>query len=123
MSLPSWRVSGWVGLEIAREEFSLLNVVECSSYKIDYSTFSGGPKNATISLNKLVGAARFELTTPCAQGRCATRLRYAPTSQSYQTDSSIESVQASSILFASQHHAPCSRIALVILRCEIIIGD
>ena len=27
----------------------------------------------------LVGAARFELTTPCAQGRCATRLRYAPT--------------------------------------------
>jgi hypothetical protein len=28
----------------------------------------------------MVGAARFELTTPCAQGRCATRLRYAPTS-------------------------------------------
>ena len=22
--------------------------------------------------------ARFELTTPCAQGRCATRLRYTP---------------------------------------------
>ena len=31
------------------------------------------------SLILLVGAARFELTTPCAQGRCATRLRYAPT--------------------------------------------
>jgi hypothetical protein len=29
----------------------------------------------------LVGAARFELATPCAQGRCATRLRYAPTMQ------------------------------------------
>ena len=28
---------------------------------------------------KVVGAVRFELTTPCAQGRCATRLRYAPT--------------------------------------------
>ena len=27
----------------------------------------------------LVGAVGFELTTPCAQGRCATRLRYAPT--------------------------------------------
>ena len=27
----------------------------------------------------LVGARRFELRTPCAQGRCATRLRYAPT--------------------------------------------
>ena len=29
----------------------------------------------------LVGAARFELATPCAQGRCATRLRYAPTGE------------------------------------------
>ena len=28
----------------------------------------------------LVGAGRFERPTPCAQGRCATRLRYAPTS-------------------------------------------
>jgi hypothetical protein len=27
----------------------------------------------------LVGAAGFEPATPCAQGRCATRLRYAPT--------------------------------------------
>ena len=32
-----------------------------------------------FSKSELVGAARFELTTPCAQGRCATRLRYAPT--------------------------------------------
>jgi hypothetical protein len=30
-------------------------------------------------LKLLVGAAGFELATPCAQGRCATRLRYAPT--------------------------------------------
>ena len=28
---------------------------------------------------KVVGAARFELTTPCTQNRCATRLRHAPT--------------------------------------------
>ncbi len=27
----------------------------------------------------LVGASRFELETSCAQGRRATRLRYAPT--------------------------------------------
>ena len=27
----------------------------------------------------MVGAARFELTTPCTQNRCATRLRHAPT--------------------------------------------
>jgi hypothetical protein len=31
---------------------------------------------------KLVGAGRFERPTPCAQGRCATRLRYAPTIES-----------------------------------------
>src|SRR5579864_1862005 len=28
---------------------------------------------------RLVGAGRFERPTPCAQGKCATRLRYAPT--------------------------------------------
>jgi hypothetical protein len=28
---------------------------------------------------EMVGAIGFEPTTPCAQGRCATRLRYAPT--------------------------------------------
>src|SRR5437867_11191644 len=32
-----------------------------------------------IPLTLLVGAAGFEPATPCAQGRCATRLRYAPT--------------------------------------------
>src|ERR1700756_2046139 len=31
------------------------------------------------TLRILVGAAGFEPVTPCAQGRCATRLRYAPT--------------------------------------------
>ncbi len=29
----------------------------------------------------LVGASRFELETSCAQGRRATRLRYAPTEE------------------------------------------
>jgi hypothetical protein len=38
------------------------------------------PSNKSFGINDgLVGAARFELATPCAQGRCATRLRYAPT--------------------------------------------
>ena len=32
------------------------------------------------SVLMLVGAERFELPTPCSQNRCATRLRYAPTS-------------------------------------------
>jgi hypothetical protein len=33
----------------------------------------------------MVGAAGFELATPCAQGRCATRLRYAPTFLHHRT--------------------------------------
>ena len=32
----------------------------------------------------MVGARRFELPTPCAQGRCATRLRYAPSKKQNQ---------------------------------------
>src|SRR5438270_7615679 len=27
----------------------------------------------------MIGASRFERPTPCSQGRCATRLRHAPT--------------------------------------------
>ena len=34
------------------------------------------------TLRILVGATGFEPATPCAQGRCATRLRYAPTASS-----------------------------------------
>ncbi len=30
-------------------------------------------------VSEVVGATGFEPATPCAQGRCATRLRYAPT--------------------------------------------
>jgi hypothetical protein len=35
--------------------------------------------SGTAPKNHLVGATGFEPVTPCAQGRCATRLRYAPT--------------------------------------------
>ena len=31
--------------------------------------------------SEVVGATGFEPATPCAQGRCATRLRYAPTTR------------------------------------------
>jgi len=37
------------------------------------------PLKSPQVLEGLVGAIGFEPTTPCAQGRCATRLRYAPT--------------------------------------------
>ena len=35
-----------------------------------------------MNLCGVVGAAGFEPATPCAQGKCATRLRYAPTEES-----------------------------------------
>jgi hypothetical protein len=34
----------------------------------------------------MVGAVGFELTTLCSQSRCATRLRYAPTSLRFYID-------------------------------------
>src|SRR6266568_3461568 len=39
----------------------------------------GGTPIFCGDLRKMVGATGFEPATPCAQGRCATRLRYAPT--------------------------------------------
>jgi hypothetical protein len=45
----------------------------------DFRWHSGQSLEAFILESGLVGAGRFERPTPCAQGRCATRLRYAPT--------------------------------------------
>jgi hypothetical protein len=44
------------------------------------SRFSVGQfQGLLVQRELLVGARGFEPRTPCAQGRCATRLRYAPT--------------------------------------------
>jgi hypothetical protein len=37
------------------------------------------PPDLLVQKKLMVGARGFEPRTPCAQGRCATRLRYAPT--------------------------------------------
>jgi hypothetical protein len=39
-------------------------------------------RNLSIAghLKKMVGVAGFELATPCTPCKCATRLRYTPTS-------------------------------------------
>ncbi len=42
---------------------------------------------------KMVGAARFELTTPCTQNRCATRLRHAPNSASITHHDRIQNLR------------------------------
>jgi hypothetical protein len=41
--------------------------------------YNSRSQNALLQKKLLVGARGFEPRTPCAQGRCATRLRYAPT--------------------------------------------
>ena len=37
------------------------------------------PAKRSLIQNSMVGAAGFELATPCTPCKCATRLRYAPT--------------------------------------------
>src|SRR5438132_8622329 len=49
------------------------------SYSFDYHSNFYTSTDGHIPLILMVGAGRFERPTPCAQGRCATRLRYAPT--------------------------------------------
>ena len=57
----------------------MTKLVGGNSYKFIYSgLFAVGLDDRKL-LILLVGAGRFERPTPCAQGRCATRLRYAPT--------------------------------------------
>ncbi len=41
-----------------------------------------GPESPSDSGPSMVGAARFELTTTCTPSKCATRLRYAPSTAS-----------------------------------------
>ena len=60
--------------------------VDSSSYRYEPRPDRNGKlREALVALARqrsaggMVGAGRFERPTPCAQGRCATRLRYAPT--------------------------------------------
>ena len=47
-----------------------------------WSSDASRDNNSELKTQELVvGASRFELETSCAQGRRATRLRYAPTSK------------------------------------------
>jgi hypothetical protein len=48
----------------------------------------------------VVGARGFEPRTPCAQGRCATRLRYAPTMKNLRTFSTWLKSKAGALLHA-----------------------
>jgi hypothetical protein len=53
--------------------------IALAMYQSHYREASVVKPAVTNVLKRLVGAWRFELQTSCAQGRRATRLRYAPT--------------------------------------------
>jgi hypothetical protein len=52
-----------------------------------------GNLEGVVDLKEVVGAEGFEPPTLCSQSRCATRLRYAPTS-----DSMLQSVYTAAIV-------------------------
>ena len=51
------------------------------------------PEGWLNRLTLLVGAAGFELATPCTPCKCATRLRYAPTGGEFYHSSCRRSAQ------------------------------
>src|SRR5688572_16978716 len=55
------------------------HATDCQRIVIRRSIAGGRFSERAKTLGNLVGATGFEPATPCAQGRCATRLRYAPT--------------------------------------------
>ena len=46
-------------------------------------TANVGISAVEVLIGRVVGAAGFELATPCTPCKCATRLRYAPTGAEY----------------------------------------
>ncbi len=67
--------SGWRGFREIGQQWAFERIGFRKAFcwiRDDLLSFAG-------LLIKLGGAGRFERPTPCAQGRCATRLRYAPT--------------------------------------------
>src|SRR5688500_3045136 len=59
---------------------------------------------------KVVGATGFEPATPCAQGRCATRLRYAPTPHHYSIPRSGTTGRAPQPPLAGSHRLRHPRV-------------
>ena len=64
------------------------------------------------SAGGLVGAGRFERPTPCAQGRCATRLRYAPTGYSLDFRLLCADLQSDTVfrLASKRRRKPCINV-------------
>src|ERR1017187_7382446 len=70
---PLWRDDRWAPKRVEQADLEGNH-----SYKFIYSGFFTDVLDGRKLLILLVGAGRFERPTPCAQGRWATRLRYAP---------------------------------------------
>ena len=62
----------------------------------------------------MVGATGFEPATPCAQGRCATRLRYAPTSSIIADTCSISRIPVSPGGLYARFEGPYNRLLFIL---------
>jgi hypothetical protein len=62
---------------------------ECHHQEQSGNVSSAKTEHTEVGWEGLVGATGFEPATPCAQGRCATRLRYAPTILDYSNRSAL----------------------------------
>ncbi len=83
MSLSAWRAGQYLATGVVPIFIRGDPQPAVSSQSIIYSVkHNEGPRSGLQNEQKpgnMVGATGFEPVTPCAQGRCATRLRYAPT--------------------------------------------
>ena len=79
----SFELSGYVDSVAPGLVDDLLAVAACGKGQIRvWNARTGVEPRCYPGTRKVVGATGFEPATPCAQGRCATRLRYAPTEPS-----------------------------------------
>lgn len=64
---------------ITGPDFKMLLIMSAKRLHKQKKGFTVKTVNPLLFELLLVGETRFELATPCAQDRCATRLRYSPT--------------------------------------------
>ena len=69
--------------------------------------------------HNLVGARGFEPPTPCAQGRCATRLRYTPTLESARRIAKDRRPEAGSEYRFRSHEVSMSTLGSIPIRIPI----
>ena len=80
-ALPTTRLQG--SLTAPTNRTTAWTRVKACGYLCGHNRRNAAAGLGKLCVKELVGARGFEPPTPCAQGRCATRLRYAPTRTTY----------------------------------------